>query len=256
MLGLGEKGRYEVHFELTGKACHAATPWRGENAFFRLAGLLGALGELDPPRSVEHPLFAALAPLLNEHFSDTVTPDNVDRFAAAVDAISPALGSAARGLSRMTVVPSLVTGGTKSNSVPDRARLTCDVRLLPGQGVPDVERLLKPLLPEGAALSVQPTAEPSQSPPDDAFLALLDESAERVLGEPVSLLPSATVGFTDSHFARSLGTTAYGCIPGDPRTAGLPRNAHGADEWTSVDDLVVATRFFVDVAWSLCVEGR
>src|SRR5207237_6197888 len=27
MLGLGEQGRYEVHIELAGKACHAATPW-------------------------------------------------------------------------------------------------------------------------------------------------------------------------------------------------------------------------------------
>jgi hypothetical protein len=38
--------------------------------------------------------------------------------------------------------------------------------------------------------------------------------------------------------------------------AGLPRNAHGADEWTAVEDVIVGTRFFLDVAWSLCVEGR
>src|SRR5437773_10642811 len=29
MLGLGEKGRYEVHLDVGGKASHAATPWRG-----------------------------------------------------------------------------------------------------------------------------------------------------------------------------------------------------------------------------------
>ena len=73
---------------------------------------------------------------------------------------------------------------------------------------------------------------------------------------PVTLLPGATVGFTDSHFVRALGTTAYGCVLGDPQVAGLPRHAHGADEWTAIEDLVVATRFFVDVAWSLCVEGQ
>src|SRR5437016_7789296 len=100
MLGLGEKGRYEVHFELAGKACHAATPWRGENAFFALAPLLEALERLDPPRSVAHPLFAALAPLLRDRFPEAVTPDTVDRFSEAADAVSAALGSAARGLSR------------------------------------------------------------------------------------------------------------------------------------------------------------
>jgi acetylornithine deacetylase/succinyl-diaminopimelate desuccinylase-like protein len=116
--------------------------------------------------------------------------------------------------------------------------------------------MLQPLLPKGATLSIQPTAEPSQSPPDERFMELLAESARRVLGEPVTLLPGATVGFTDSHFVRGLGTTAYGCVPGDPATAGLPRRAHGADEWTAIEDLVVATRFFADVAWSLCVEGH
>jgi acetylornithine deacetylase/succinyl-diaminopimelate desuccinylase-like protein len=128
--------------------------------------------------------------------------------------------------------------------------------LLPGQGIPDVERLLNPLLPEGVTLSVEPTAESSQSPPDEFFLGLMADSAGRVLGEPVTLLPSSAVGFTDSHFARSLGTIAYGCVLGDPAQAGQPRNAHGADEWTGIEDLVIATRFFADVAWSLCVEGR
>jgi acetylornithine deacetylase/succinyl-diaminopimelate desuccinylase-like protein len=256
LVGLGEKGRYEVHIQVPGKACHAATPWRGENAFFALAAVLTALERLEPPRSVEHPLLASLAPLLADRFAEPLTPESVDRFALAAEAVSPALGSTARGLSRMTVVPSLLSGGTKSNSVPDEVRLTCDVRLLPGQGVTDVERLLRPLLPEGASLVVQPTAEPSQSPPDSFFMGLLSESAKRVLGEPVTLLPSATVGFTDSHFVRDLGTVAYGCLLGDMKTAGVPRNAHGADEWTAIEDLMVATRFFVDMAWSLCVEGR
>lgn len=256
MLGLGEKGRYEVHFDVPGTACHAATPWRGDNAFFHLAHLLAALERLDPPRSVEHPMFGALAPLLRDSFPEAVTAQNVDALAETANGISSALGSAVRGLSRMTIVPSLLSGGTKSNSVPDAARLTCDVRLLPGQGAGDVERLLRPLLLEGARLTIAPTAEPSQSPPDEPFMALLAESAQRVLGEPVSLLPGATVGFTDSHFVRPLGTVAYGCVLGALEFAGLPRNAHGADEWTSIDDLVAATRFFLDVAWSLCVEGR
>jgi acetylornithine deacetylase/succinyl-diaminopimelate desuccinylase-like protein len=256
MLGLGEKGRYEVQIDVAGQACHAATSWRGDNAFFHLVGLLGGLQRLEPPHSVDHPLLAALVPLLSDAFPEPLTPESVDRFADAAEQLSPAVGSAVRGLSRMTVVPSLLSGGTKSNSVPDAARLTCDVRLLPGQGPADVERLLQPLLPKGAALTIHPTAEPRQSPPDKRFMALLAESAGRVLREPVTLLPGATVGFTDSHFVRPLGTTAYGCVLGDPAHAGLPRNAHGADEWTAIEDLVVATRFFVDVAWSLCVEGR
>jgi acetylornithine deacetylase/succinyl-diaminopimelate desuccinylase-like protein len=256
MLGLGEKGRYELHIDVRGTACHAATPWRGQNAFYLLGDLLAGLERLEPPRSVEHPLFAALAPLLRDRLPEPITPESVDRMAEAAEAVSAALPGAIRGLSRMTVVPSLLSGGTKSNSVPDAVHLVCDVRLLPGQGPADVERLIQPLLPEGAALAIRPTAEPSQSPPDEAFMGVLTDSLSRVLGEAITLLPGATVGFTDSHFVRPLGTTAYGFVPGTPALAGLPRNAHGADEWTAVEDLLVATCFFLDAAWSLCVEGR
>src|SRR5262249_23117634 len=163
---------------------------------------LEALQELEPPRSVEHPLFVALAPLLRDRFPDAITPETVDQFAGVADTVSPALGSVARGLSRMTMVPSLVYGGTKSNSVPAAARLGGTVRLWPGRGFPAVEDCLGPPPQEGPSPPAQPTAEPSQSAPEEPFLTLLGESAARVLGEPVTLLLSGTTGFTDSHFAR------------------------------------------------------
>src|SRR5690348_17846425 len=35
--------------------------------------------------------------------------------------------------SRMTVTPTMLQAGVKSNSIPDRATVVCDVRALPGQ---------------------------------------------------------------------------------------------------------------------------
>jgi acetylornithine deacetylase/succinyl-diaminopimelate desuccinylase-like protein len=259
-VGLGEKGRYEATFEVTGRGAHASQPWFGESAFFALARLLAAIEAYEPERRADLPFFEALRPLLGkERFPfDAVTPENVDRLAGAAGEINAGLGGAVRGLSRLTIVPSLVSGGVKSNSVPDRARLVCDVRSVPGQDEAYLMRELQRLAAAapGATVSLAATAVASQSPVDEAAFALLRESIAAVAGEPVRLLPGTTTGFTDSRFARGIpGCLAYGCVPGAPAFAGQPRNVHGPDEWTAVDDLVAHTQFFADVIYRVAVEG-
>ena len=46
---------------------------------------------------------------------------------------NPRFASMMRALSRMTLTPTMISGGIKSNSVPESIRLTCDVRTLPHQ---------------------------------------------------------------------------------------------------------------------------
>src|SRR5262245_15976482 len=60
MVGLGEKGRYEVVYDVHGRAAHAAHPWRGENAFFRLGQLLRAIEAYRAERRTDNPFFAAV----------------------------------------------------------------------------------------------------------------------------------------------------------------------------------------------------
>jgi acetylornithine deacetylase/succinyl-diaminopimelate desuccinylase-like protein len=176
-----------------------------------------------------------------------VTPENVDRFAAGVTELHPRLGSACRALSRLTITPSLVAGGVKSNSVPELAALRCDLRCLPSQDAGYLERELARLAAAapGARVTLEPTALPSQSPADPGVMALLAEATRRATGRDAELLPALNPGFTDSRFARDLGIPAYGFTPGHPDGAEHPRNIHGPDEWISLDDLVTLTRFFI-----------
>jgi acetylornithine deacetylase/succinyl-diaminopimelate desuccinylase-like protein len=260
-VGLGEKGRYEATFEPTGRGAHASQPWFGESAFYALARLLLAIEAYEPQRRVNLPFFEAVRPLIGQdRFPfDAVTAENVDRLAEAASAVDAGLGGAVRGLSRLTIVPSLVSGGVKSNSVPDRARLVCDVRSVPGQDesylMGELRRLAEAA--PGSIVSLAETAAATQSPVDDRVFALLQESIEAIAGEPVRLLPGTTTGFTDSRFARGVdGRLAYGCVPGAPAFAGQPRHVHGPDEWTAIDDLVAHTQFFADVIYQVAVEGR
>jgi acetylornithine deacetylase/succinyl-diaminopimelate desuccinylase-like protein len=266
-IGLGEKGRYEVTFETAGQGAHASQPWFGENAFYRLARVLAAIEAYEPERRVGLPYFEALRPLFDrDQFPfDRVTPENVDAFADAASAVNAGLGGGVRALSRLTIVPSIVSGGVKSNSVPDRAQLVCDVRSVPGQDesylLGELRRLAEAA--PGTRVSLEATAISSQSPAEPAVFALLQESIESVIGEAASLLPGTTSGFTDSRFARGLSlagarwpaSLAYGCVPGAPAYAGESRHIHGPDEWTAIDDLVIHTQFFVDVIYRIAVEG-
>jgi acetylornithine deacetylase/succinyl-diaminopimelate desuccinylase-like protein len=269
-VGLGEKGRYEAAFTVPGRGAHASQPWFGDNAFYALARLLAAIEAYEPERRADLPYFEALRPLLgSERFPEAaVTAANVDRFAEAAAAVSPGLGGAVRGLSRLTIVPSMLEGGVKSNSVPDAVRLVCDLRSLPGQSdeylLSELRRLAETA--PGTGIALTQTAHSGQSAADERLFALLAESITAVAGEPVRLLPGTTTGFTDSRFARGLPlpgppscvgpvSLACGCVPGAPAFAGEPRHIHGPDEWTAVDDLLAHTAFFLDMIYQVCVSG-
>ncbi len=245
ILSLGEKGRHEATFHVNGRGAHASQPWLGENAFYPLARLLSRIEAYQPERRVDLPLFDALAPRIG--WREPVTPENVDAFCDRAAGLQEPLGSACRALSRMTLVPSLLSGGVKSNSVPERALLRCDVRSLPEQDRAYVESELGRIAAElpVARIELETTASPSQSPFDAAIAAALEQAARAGLGRRVTMIPGLGTGFTDSRFARAAGVPAYGCTPGHPANAGLQRGAHGPDEWTGIDDLIAGTRFFL-----------
>src|SRR5581483_2093766 len=105
---------------------------------------------------------------------------------------------------RMTVVPSLVEGGVKSNSVPDRAELRCDVRSLPHQDREEILAELRRLAAElpGVEVELVTTAHSNQSGAHLMLEAALREAASRAAGAEVDLLPGLGTGFTDSRFFR------------------------------------------------------
>ena len=67
---------------------------------------------------------------------------------------------------------------------------------------------------------------------------------------PGTLLPTLCTGFTDSNFLRAAGgTPAYGFSPFAPRRYEvLEAGYHNANERVHVDDLLLSTRFHIDLA--------
>ena len=76
---------------------------------------------------------AVRTPLYLRHRATSLPPENVEEIISETEDTNPRLASVLRALSRMTVTPTMVGGGIKSNSVPETISVTCDVRTLPHQ---------------------------------------------------------------------------------------------------------------------------
>ena len=130
ILGVGEKGRLQVEIEVKGTSAHASVPWQGTNAMYRLSQVLARIEAYEPERDTTTGLFDYLSNFAIEH---KPSAENIDDIIAEVQPENPRFASMLRALSRMTLTPTMIQGGVKSNSVPESIRLTCDVRTLPHQ---------------------------------------------------------------------------------------------------------------------------
>src|SRR5262249_28932877 len=137
-ISLGEKGRAEVTISVAGRSAHASRPWSADNALVKAARVITALAGYMPRLDVSHPMFAQLDDLVAGLPRPTAeTLEQVLRQLGTVDAPSAGL---LRAMSRMTLTPTVLRAGVKSNSIPASAVLTCDCRMLPGQDADYVKR--------------------------------------------------------------------------------------------------------------------
>jgi len=145
----------------------------------------------------------------------------------------------------------------KSNSIPDRATVVCDVRALPGQDDRFVKEELEHILTGlDVNVDVQYTAVSNASPADSPFLETIHNALEAALGHnDFRLLPSLTVGFTDSRFLRPLGTQVYGFAPHHPDAEPVRAGVHGNNEFMEVDSLLLRTRYAVALAYQTLNGG-
>jgi acetylornithine deacetylase/succinyl-diaminopimelate desuccinylase-like protein len=249
----GEKGRLELHISLQGKATHAASPWQGDNVSYKLGEVLRRLEQWQPEINVSHEFFRELAALAG--WWEPVTAENVDSLADELSKVSRGLGSAIRGLSRMTLVPTMFSGGIKSNAVPAACKLVCDVRTLPWQDEGYVRKQVDEVLAgiEGASYELIYTAVPNSSPYDTRLSAAIQTATAAASGrEDLQWLPSLTTGFTDARLVRPLGGVVYGFSPGHPGADLMhPSGVHGTDESSALADLLFMTKVFLALAVDL-----
>ena len=251
-VALGEKGRLEAEVHVNGKSCHASVPWKGDNALVKMSQAIQKIDDYQPELSVSNIAFQELPRFFPVKESE-ISADNVDNLIGKISQEGSFVSSMLRGLSRMTVTPTMTTGGIKSNVVPDSYNLICDVRVLPGQDMRYVKSELEKVLSDlqGCQVEVRGTTSPSASPSNDNFLMAIRRSLVKVIGANVDVMQNLTVGFTDSSAVRPLGTIVYNFAPYHPDSDTSKNNVHGVNESIGVEDLVFRTKAFAALAYDM-----
>ena len=251
ILGVGEKGRLQVEVEVKGVSSHASVPWQGTNALYRLSRVLGRIEEYEAERDTSTSLFDHLSTFAIEH---KPSPDNVDEIVAEVEGKNPRLASMLRALSRMTVTPTMIGGGIKSNSVPESIRLTCDVRTLPHQDDGYVRAQLEGIFEDipGVSFEIDYMAVPNSSPFDTDFAGRVRAATALAIdNEDVQFVPGISTGFTDSRFTRPLDIVTYGFSGSHPDDDPMLGNVHGTDESIGIKSLISGTKIMLALAYDL-----
>jgi acetylornithine deacetylase/succinyl-diaminopimelate desuccinylase-like protein len=159
-----------------------------------------------------------------------------------------------RALSRMTLTPTMIRGGVKSNSVPESINLTCDVRTLPHQDEGYVREQLVQILEgiPGVDFEIDYMAEPNSSPFDTDLFRSIQTNTARVLGrDDIQWVPAISTGFTDSRFTRPLGIITYGFNGSHPDDDPMLSRAHGTDESVGIRSLMSGTKIMLALAYDM-----
>ncbi len=239
----GEKLPRGVRLVAKGQSGHASVPSLS-NPITHLALAVAKLGTWETPvrlNDTTREFFARLA---------TISPPEQARLFRTPD--DPATQNALHermpqfySMMHTTVVPTVLTGGFKSNVIPPEAEAQVDIRALPDEDMDAFYAGIKRLIDDPAVTILPPDladsmpAAPSSSLHTEMFTALA--SVQRRLLPASITVPMMTTGATDSAFLRAKGVNAYGIRV--PRTFAENEGVHGSDERIQLKYVALYQRF-------------
>ena len=245
----GEKGRLEAKITKMGRSGHASRPWATPNPVPTLAQVIDKIAAYEPEIDASHPFFHEVLQAFG--IDRAPNAENIDRLADELAEMGhESLSWTFKAASRMTITPTMLDAGVKSNSIPDRASLICDVRTLPGQDDAYLRQELEHLCEgHGVEIDIDYTSIPNASPDGTPFIELCRQSLALAIGnEDFKFVPAVTVGFTDSRFIRPLGAQVYGFNPHHPTADPKRSGVHGNNEYLEIDSLLLRTKNAVALA--------
>jgi len=206
---VGEKGTAWSRLQAVGKSCHGSVPALGENAVVKMAKAVNALAEYKAEIRFIPEVKMLLQQLMRfKGLDEAVHERNVDDLLDRCE--DKSLAETLRAMTRMTVSPNVIEGGSKTNVVPDLCRTSVDVRILPGQDEGYVLAELRRCVGGEIGIELENYIAPSFSSSQSQYYQLIKQVTEEVVGGEITVLPHISPGATDSRFLRGAGVPSYG----------------------------------------------
>lgn len=201
---LGHKGLMWVEIETKGKTAHGSMPEQGDNAILKMNKVIDKL----------------------EHF-DWQRQCGVD--------CHPVMG-------KPTMNIATIHGGLNTNSVPDLAKLTVDVRTVPGIDHVHLCHSIQTLIGDMGSVRKIVDTPPLYSEPDEWIESVYDVATPFIDSKPS---PKTIMFSTDgADLKRGYIDSAGGAVPTVILGPGQPEMAHQTDEWCSVKRIDESVEIF------------
>jgi acetylornithine deacetylase/succinyl-diaminopimelate desuccinylase-like protein len=185
---------------------------------------------------------SAASPQWRERFADIATAIQTPGVVAELQRDDPALHTLVRNTCSIT----RLGGSAKINVVPPEAWAEIDCRLLPDEDPKLFLAELGRVLGEDIQVETIMGFTPAVSSADTELYSVL-QSVCRQHFPDAPVVPSVLGGFTDSHFVRDLGITAYGFTP-----VVIPfedaATIHGNNERISVENVRRGVTMMLEIA--------
>lgn len=249
-LQVGEKGTAWCTLKAHGTAGHGSVPTLADNAVVKMARAVSRLNnyraEVVITPEVEK-LLKSLAGLCGISVG-SLGPNEVDNLLEALP-LEKAFVESLRAMTRMTVSPNLIKGGTKTNIVPDYCEAELDIRILTGQDCDYVEKELRLIISKDIEIKFNEYRLPTFSSSEEPFYKMMEELTLELAGHDAVCLPVISAGSTDSKYLRNAGIPSYGI---GHMAKGFDQQArttiHGKNERTDIASLQMKTAFLKELA--------
>jgi acetylornithine deacetylase/succinyl-diaminopimelate desuccinylase-like protein len=256
-LQTAEKTYQDFAITARGTTGHSSVP-RADNAIYALSAGLTRLAAFTFP--------ARLLPVTRAYFQNRAEQEPPD-VAAAMRKLAASEGEpppdavavldrdpTLSATLRTTCVATTLSGGSRVNALPAKATANVNCRILPGEGIADVQRELTRVLAD-ARLEVVPTeefgfGEPSAlaGPGPVAIRAVVEQ-----MWPGLPIVPFMSRGATDSRFLRAKGIDSYGMNP-IGITEEDDNRMHGIDERIPAASLQPGLEFLYRLVLELAVK--
>jgi carboxypeptidase PM20D1 len=246
LIKTAEKGLLNLELTASGKGGHSSMPPRS-TAIGKLSQAIRRLESKPfPARTVAiEPLFEALESRLDSRLRWLLT--NL-RYTGPLVTRLLALRPLTAGLVRTTAAATVISGGVKSNVLPQRASAIVNFRILQGDSIASVTRRVRRIV--GPDIAVEPfgrdNAEPSRRSSHESDAWNVVSASVRASFPDTVVAPWTLVAMTDARHFEDIAGDVYGF---GPFTSGLDSmdRIHGTGERVRTADAEAAVSFFVQV---------
>jgi carboxypeptidase PM20D1 len=246
LIGIAEKGHGNIVLNAKGEGGHAAMPGK-DTPVHILASALSRLNRHPPKAKLTGGIkqfLHTLIPYIN--FPTGILLSNIWCFRRLILAVL-ARDPKTNALIRTTWAPTVLTGSSKENVIPARARAIINMRIIPGEtlesAIRDIERTVGDPRVEVSLLNEEEAEEPAkESSAESRFYRKTADVVKTVFPEAVVAPFIATVTTDTKHFA-GISSNIFRFVPLSLPAEELDR-IHGKDERISVDALGRVVRFY------------